>query len=408
MTESCEGKNSSPATRPSAEPVAVVGMALRVPGARTLDQFWDNLLSAEDCLHRPSRAELERSGISPEALSDPTIVRAKPLLEGLEYFDADFFGISESMAQQMDPSQRLFLECVWEALEHGGVVPGDTEQKTGVFAGAEVGETSYLSVNLNWLRDKNPASALSRRLGNSPDYFTLRVSYALNLEGPSFTSMATCSTSLLAIHLAVQNLNRGECDTAVAGGARIELPAVPYYRAAIEGMHSTSGRVRPFDAGADGTIFGNGVGAVVLRRLDDAIREGNPIHGVILGSAFSNDGKPSDKQSFAAPATSGQKRAINHALDESGVDPATIEYVECHGTGTIIGDPIEVNFPDGSVSVNTRTDTGFCALGSVKGHVGHLGSAAGIVSLIKTCLALTKGVVPPVANFERPKSENRL
>ncbi len=383
----------------SAIPIAVIGMALRVPGAHTLEQFWNNLQRTEDCLFRPSRAQLERAGVFPEDLADPTMVPAKPVLEGVEYFDADFFGVSESAAEQLDPGHRLFLECAWEAMEHAAVVPGDTDQRTGVFAGTESNEYSYLTQNLYQHGDKG--SALTRRLGNSADYFSLRVSYALNLTGPSITTMATCATSLLAIHLAVQNLRLNECSTAIAGGCRVDFPRLPYYRSVIDGMASSSGKVRPFDAGADGTIFGNGVAAVVLKRLDDAIKDGNPIHGVILGSGYSNDGNPEEKQSFSAPTTAGQKRAISHAVEEAGLDPRSIGYVECHGTGTRIGDPIEVNSLT-EVFQEYSADTGYCALGSVKGHVGHLGSAAGVVSLIKACLVVSNGVLPPVANFENP------
>jgi len=385
-------------------PVAIIGMSLRVPGARTLEQFWDNLVDGRDCLHRASRAELEHAGISPQALSDPRFIAARPLLDGIEYFDADFFEISGVQAEQMDPGHRLFLECVWEAMERGGVVPGSDEQNIGVFAGIEANESSYLYQNLRSSSDENAAIGLAKRLGNSPDYLSLRVSHELNLTGPSFTTMATCSTSLLAAHLGVQNLRLRECRVAVAGGAVIGLPATPGYRAGIDGMLSPSGRVRPFDADADGTVFGSGVAVVVMKLLDEAIKDGNPIYGVVLGSGFCNDGKPADKNSFTAPAPSGQKRAIMHALDEAEVDARTIGFVECHGTGTAIGDPTEVTSLT-EVFRSYSRDTEYCALGAVKGNVGHLGSAAGVVSLIKTCLVLSKGVIPPVANFHRPNPD---
>ncbi len=401
MTEQATESSIGLQAETAAEPVAVIGMALRVPGANTLGRFWANLLETSDCLHRPSRAELERAGVAARVLSDPALVTAKPTLKYLEYFDAEFFSISESMAEQMDPGHRLFLECAWEAMEDGGIVPGETDQKTGVFAGVEVNEHSYLTQNLYSLGDSTPSISLTRRLGNSADYFTLRISHALNLIGPSFTCMATCSTSLLAVHQAVQNLRLGECTAAIVGGAKIDLPDMSYYKSGIDGMFSQSGVIRPFDANADGTIFGNGVAVVVLKLLKAALRDGNPVHAVILGTGFSNDGQPEDKQSFTAPTSSGQKRAIRHALNEALLDPASIGFAECHGTGTVLGDPIEI----GSLSNVYRdysSEKAWCALGSVKGHVGHLGPAAGVVSLIKTCLVLENGVFPPVANFVSP------
>ena len=404
MTEHRTNSKTSLLAPTDAEPIAIVGMSLRVPGARTLEQFWGNIMNTDDCLSRSSRAELERTGLSPQGISDPQSVAVRPMLDNIEYFDADLFDIPESLAQQMDPSHRLFLECVWEAMEHAAIVPGDTDQETGVFAGVEVNEFSYLTKNLYSPEDKSPQSAMARRLGNSADYFALRVSYALNLAGPSLTMMATCATSLLAVHQAVQSLRSGHCSAAIAGGARIEPNRVPAYRTGIEGMFSPSGRVRPFDARADGTIFGDGVGAVVMKRLDDAIRDGNPIHSVILGSGYSNDGQPTDKQSFTAPAVSGQTRAIRRAMREAAIDPRDIGYQECHGTGTPVGDPIEVASLR-EVMGQDSTGTGYCALGSVKAHVGHLGSAAGVVGLIKTCLCVSKGIIPPVANFAEPNPD---
>ena len=389
---------NSPST---SAPVAVVGMALRVPGAYSLEQFWDNIMKDSDCLDRPSRSQLERAGVSPEILSDSSYVMARPRVNGIEYFDADFFGISGSFAEQMNPTQRLFLECVWESLEHAGIVPDEAYGTTGVFAGVEANE--YFTQD----RLGRHGEAMTLKLGNTLDYFSLRVSHALNLVGPSFTSLATCATSLLAVHQAVQQLRLGECYTAIAGGAKTDLPDKSYYKAGVDGMISTTGFLRPFDAQSDGTIFGDGAAVVVLKLLDDAVRDGNPIHGVIIGSAFNNDGNPDDKQSFTAPTPSGQRRVIRTALADAAVNPETIGFVECHGTGTILGDPIEVTSL-GEVFHDHTNATGYCALGSVKGHVGHLGSAAGAVGLIKTCLSLGKSIIPPVANFNRPNPKIQL
>ncbi|MCP4192164.1 MAG: SDR family NAD(P)-dependent oxidoreductase [Planctomycetaceae bacterium] len=382
------------------QPIAVVGMALRAPGAYTLEEFWDNLQRKEDCLRRMSRFELEQAALSSSHLTDPAIVHAKPMVDDLAYFDANFFGISDSMAKQMNPTHRFFLECCWEAMENAGMKPGDKDQTTGVFVGGEFEDISYLANHLN-TDDANMSDGFAMQLGNFPDYLALRVSYELDLKGPSMVSNATCATSLIAVQQAVQNLRSGVCDAAFAGGARVEFPAVPYYATGIQGMRSTSGQVRPFDAAADGTVFGNGVGVVLLKRLSDAVRDGNPIHAVIRGVGLSNDGRPEEKQSFVAPTVSGQKQAIRQALKDSGCSPESIGYVECHGTATEIGDPIELRsltevFRESSDSI------GHCTVGAVKGHIGHLGAAAGIAGLIKACLVVSKGRFPALANFEEP------
>ncbi|MGA8260229.1 MAG: type I polyketide synthase, partial [Arenicellales bacterium] len=383
--------------------IAVIGMAVKVPHASSLDQFWTNLKNGRDCFSRPSRNELERLGIPPRDLKNPANVPSKPLLEDIEYFDADFFDIPDSQAELMDPAHRLFLECVWEAMEHAGEVPGATGRDTGLFAGVDTSEISYLFQNLGSSKG-NEALEFTKRLGTTPDYFTLRVANALNLTGPVLTTLATCSTSLMAVHMAAQHLLQGKCSLAIAGGARIELPAIPMNRSTISGMHSLSGYVRPFDADADGTIFGSGVAAVLLKRLGDAIEDGNPVHGVILGSGFCNDGNPPDKLSFTAPAPSGQVRAVAEAIDEAGISPRSIGYVECHGTGTLLGDPTEVTSLT-EVFGSHSSDTGYCAIGSVKGNVGHLGSAAGVTSLIKACLAIRHGVIPGNPYFKEPNPE---
>ena len=392
IVNNSEGTDSS-----TAEPVAIIGMALRVPGANTLEQFWSNIFTGKDCLYRATRGELEEMGIALESLHDGSFVAAKPRLEDIEYFDAGLFGIPKSQAELIDPAQRMFLECAWEAIEQAGIVT-ERDHNIGVFAGVE---GNYLDENLSSPHVLTQADALPGILGNSIDYLTLRVSYELGLVGPSFTVMATCATSLLAVHLAVQNLRLGECSSAIAGGAKIDLPQTPGYGAGVDGMSSTSGRIKPFDIGADGTIFGDGGAVVVLRLLKDAIKDGNPIHGVIRGTGFCNDGRPEVKNSFIAPTVSGQKRAMTHAIDEAGIDSRTIGYVECHGTGTKLGDPIEV-LSLTEVFRRHTDDNEFCAIGSVKGNVGHLGTAAGAVSLIKTCLALKHRVLPPLANFKQP------
>lgn len=377
-------------------------MGLRVSGATSLGEFWSNILHGRDCLTRSDKGAQERAGILARKINDPSHVAAKPLLDDFKSFDAKFFGISDIQAKLMDPTHRVFLECAWEAMEQSGVVPGDANGTTGVFASVE---SHYFTNNLRSEGPEDPATRVPKRLGTLIDYFALRVSHALNLKGPSVTAVATCASSLMAVHLAAQSLRQGKCTTAVAGGARVELPSSPAYSNGVDGMISAEGVIRPFDAAADGTIFGDGAGAVVLKLLDDAIRDGNPIHGIIRGSGFCNDGDPEDKLSFIAPTPSGQTRAIREALDESGIEPSTIGFVECHGTGTLLGDPVEIRSLQEVYSEFTQPTKQSCAIGSVKGNIGHLGPAAGVVGMIKACLALTRDVIPPMANFTAPNPE---
>ena len=357
-------------------------MALRVPGATTLARFWQNLVTGRDCLSRPSVAALRAIGDSARrTLADPDFVRARPVLDDVERFDADFFAMSAREAERTDPSQRLFLECAWECLESAGVVPGRNGPVTGVFGGCE---GNYRQDVLSHFDDprRDPSVSIALRIGNSLDFLTTRVSHKLDLTGPSFGVLAACATSLLAIDLAVKSLRRGECEVALAGGATVDVPRLNGYLAGVEGMLSPSGRLRPFDAGADGTIFGSGVGVVALRPLADAVAAGNPIYAVIRGSASCNDGNPVGKESFIAPSPEGQTAAIEAALREAGIAPDTIGYVEAHGTGTLLGDPVEVAALTGVYRRHTDR-IGYCSLGSVKANVGHLRCAAGVTSLIK-------------------------
>jgi phthiocerol/phenolphthiocerol synthesis type-I polyketide synthase E len=385
---------------PPSTPIAVIGMALRVPGATTPARFWQSLIEGRDRLSRPSADTLRRSGIGQERLSHPDFVRARPTLDDIEHFDADFFAMSAREAERTDPAHRLFLECAWESLENAGVVPGRRGPVTGVFGGCE---GNYRQEVLSRLDDPSgdPSTSLPLRIGNSLDFLTTRVSHKLDLTGPSFGVMAACATSLMAIDLAVQSLRRGECEVALAGGATIDIPRLGGYWAGVEGLLSPTGRLRPFDAAANGTIFGSGVGVVALRPLGAALAAGNPIHAVIRGSASSNDGDPAGKESFIAPSAEGQIAAIEAALRDSGISPETIGYVEAHGTATLLGDPVEVA---ALTEVYRRyTDrTGFCSLGSVKANVGHLRCGAGVASFIKACLALSRGIRPPLANLDRP------
>jgi acyl transferase domain-containing protein/NADPH:quinone reductase-like Zn-dependent oxidoreductase/acyl carrier protein len=383
----------------SSMPIAVIGMALRVPGATTPVRFWRNLVEGRDCLSRPSADALRRSGISQEQLAHPDFVRARATLDDIEHFDAEFFDMSAREAERTDPAQRLFLECAWESLESAGLVPGPAGPVTGVFGGCE---GNYRREVLSRFDDpRDPGIRIPLRIGNDVDFLTTRVSHKLDLRGPSFGVMAACATSLMAIDLAVQSLRRGECEVALAGGASVEVPRLGGYVAGVEGMLSPTGRLRPFDAAADGTIFGSGIGVVALRPLADALAVGNPIYAVVRGTASSNDGNPVGKESFVAPSREGQVAAIEAALRDAGISPETIGYVEAHGTGTLLGDPVEV----AALAEVYRRHTarrGYCSLGSVKANVGHLRSAAGVTSFIKACLALSHHVLPPLANLDRP------
>ncbi|MAI77950.1 MAG: hypothetical protein CL917_03340 [Deltaproteobacteria bacterium] len=377
--------------------IAIVGMAVRVPGANTLDEFWNTIVSGKDCLTRLNKAEQESYGILASDYASEGFVASKPWVSGMESFDAQFFGISDVQAKLMDPAHRLFLECVWEAMEQAGALPGDVEGLTGVFASIE---SQYFEENLKVEGEGDPATRVSKRLGTLMDYVSLRVSHVFDLKGPSLTAVATCSSSLMAVNLAAQSLRTGKCTAALAGGVRTEFPHSPGYRTGVDGMISAEGVIRPFDATADGTIFGDGAGVVLLKMLDRALLDGDDIKGVILGSGFCNDGQPDEKQSFIAPTRSGQKRAIREALDEGGVDPATIGFVECHGTGTLLGDPIEIESLDEIFSESeSESAQNACAIGSIKGNIGHLGPAAGVVGLIKASLVLSNHVIPPMANY---------
>jgi acyl transferase domain-containing protein len=382
---------------PPSMPIAVIGMALRVPGATTPGRFWQNLVEGRDCLSRPSADALRRSGISQERLSHPDFVRARPALDDIEHFDAEFFAMSAREAERTDPGQRLFLECAWESLESAGLVPGRDGPVTGVFGGSE---GNYRQEVLSRFDDpvRDPGVSLPLRIGNTLDFLTTRVSHKLDLTGPSLGVMAACATSLMAVDLAVQSLRRGECEVALAGGASIELPRLGGYVAGVEGLLSSTGRLRPFDAAPTArSSVARGRGGAAPRR---ALAAGKYPRGPPR-LRVSNDGDPVGKVSFIAPSPEGQIAAIQAALWDAGISPETIGYVEAHGTGTLLGDPVEVAALT-EVYRRYSVRTGYCSLGSVKANVGHLRCAAGVVSFIKACLALSHGIRPPLANLDHP------
>ena len=384
--------------------IAVIGMSGRFPGARSVDEFWLNLRAGVESIVRLSDEELVASGIEPATFNAPNYVKAIGVLDDVEWFDASFFGYTAREAELMDPQHRLFLECTWEALEHAGYDPARYEGLIGVYGGSVM--NTYLLNNLlshPGLVESHPG--LPVVLGNDKDYLTTRVSYKLNLRGPSIGVQTACSTSLVAVHLACQSLLQGECDIALAGGASITVPVKAGYFYQEGAITSPDGHCRAFDAQAQGTVGGNGVGLVVLKRLSDAVRDGDTIHAVIKSSAINNDG--SLKVGFTAPSVEGQAQVISEALLMAGVEAETISYIEAHGTGTALGDPIEVAALTQAFSGKTAKK-GFCAIGSVKTNIGHLDAAAGVAGLIKTLLALRHQEIPPSLHYEKPNPRMNL
>ena len=319
--------------------IAVIGMACRFPGSSSVEEFWKNLCDGVESIRALSDEEMLAAGLDAEELTNPRHVAAAALLDGIDRFDAAFFGINAREAEVMDPQHRVFLECAWQALEDAGYDPERYDGAIGVFGGGVHG--GYASKNLMpaGVFDEK-SSVLQTILSNEKDYLTTRVSYKLNLRGPSYNVQSGCSTSLVAVHLACQNLLNYESDMALAGGIAIDVGRNQGYYHHEGSVMSPDGHCRAFDARAEGTVFGNGVGIVVLKRLEDALADGDTIHAVILGSATNNDG--SHKVGFTAPSVTGQSKVIVEALADAGVAADTIGYVEAHGTGTTLGDPIEV------------------------------------------------------------------
>lgn len=380
--------------------IAIVGLACDFPQAATPQQFWSNLVEGRCAVADLDEAALLAAGASAADLSQPNYVRAGIRLDGHDEFDAAFFGLSPREAAVMDPQHRRFLQCAWNALEDAGYRPDAHDRQTGVFAGS--GMHWYLLRNLIGHREllSDMGEFLVRHLSNDKDFLSTRVSYQLDLRGPSLNVQTACSTSLVAVHLACQSLLAGECDMALAGGSTIEVPQGQGYLHREEEVRSLDGRCRAFDADSSGTVFGSGCGLVVLRRLADALRDGDHIVAVIRATAINNDG--AGKAGYLAPSVDGQAEAIATALTLAGVEADSIGYVEAHGTGTRLGDPIEVAAL--SQAFDGATAQG-CALGSVKTNIGHLDTAAGVAGLIKTALCLKRGELPPSLFYRRPNPE---
>ncbi|NEO98309.1 MAG: SDR family NAD(P)-dependent oxidoreductase [Symploca sp. SIO2E9] len=378
--------------------IAIIGMSCRVPGAKDINTFWQNLLNGVESISFFSDSELESVGIDRALLNNPNYVKAFGKLSDIELFDASFFGFSAKEAQIMDPQHRLFLECAWEAIERAGYDPERYEGSIGVYAGA--GMNTYVLNNLAQQLDlSEPAANYQVMVGNDKDYLPTRISYKLNLTGPSINIQTACSTSLVAVHLACQSLLNNECDMTLAGGVSVLLPNQAGYLYQEGMILSPDGHCRAFDAQAQGTVGGNGLGIVVLKRLADAIADGDEIHAVIKGSAINNDG--SRKVGYTAPSVDRQAAVICETQDVAGIDAETITYIEAHGTGTTLGDPIEIAALTKAFRASTQKQN-FCAIGSVKTNFGHLNTAAGVIGLIKTVLALKHKLLPPTLHFEQP------
>lgn len=396
-------------TQPEAEPleaIAIIGMAGRFPGANNIEEFWHNLRDGIESVSHFSDEELLALGHDPVLLNQPNYVKAKGIIDGVDHFDANFFGFSPREAEVMDPQHRLFLESAWTALEHAGYDASGYNGRIGIFAG--VGANSYLLHNL--LSNGGPGAmsdVFQLSISNDKDFVPTRAAYLLNLTGPSIAVNTGCSSGLVAVSLAVQSLLSYQCDMMLAGGVSLSFPHKTGYLYQPGMVASPDGRCRAFDAQAQGAVGGEGVGIVVLKRLEDALADGDTIHAVIRGCAINNDG--ANKVGFTAPGVDGQASVIAEALAMADVPPATIAYVEAHGSGTTLGDPIEVAALkmafQADAAVGATAPTHYCAIGSVKTNIGHADTAAGVAGLIKTVQALKHGQIPPSLHYTQPNPQ---
>ncbi|GET41351.1 type I polyketide synthase [Microseira wollei] len=378
--------------------IAVIGMAGRFPGADDLDSFWQNLRDGVESIRHFTDEESLAAGIPEKLVRNPQYVPAKGILSDVDLFDANFFGIAPHEAELMDPQHRLFLETAWTALENAAYDPKRYEGWIGVYAGS--GNVTYLH---HVLQDKENLIQASGQthvfFGNYPDFFASRVAYKLGLTGPAVVVRTACSTSLVAINMACQALLNYHCDMALAGGCSIHIPQKAGYIYETGGIPSPDGHCMAFDARAAGTVPGDGVGVLVLKRLDDALQDQDNILAVIRGFALNNDG--SDKVGYTAPSVDGQAEVISLAHEMAGGDFEAVDYIEAHGTATPLGDPVEVAALTQAFREKTQR-TGFCALGSVKTNIGHVDAAAGVAGVIKTILSLRHRLLVPSLHFQSP------
>lgn len=377
--------------------IAVIGMSLKIPGAGDIDEFWEVLREGRETVSFFSSRELSDLGVESELLENPSFIRAKGIIPDMEHFDAAFFEYSSKEAEMMDPHIRMFHECAWKALEDSGYNPEEYGGKIGVFAGSAHNQNWTLKI-FNEIHDLG--EDIEKLALTDKDFLCTRVSYKLKLNGPSVNVQTACSTSLVSVHLACRSILSGECDMALAGGVTAMLPQKGGYLYKEGMIMPSDGKCRAFDANAEGTVFSDGVGIVVLKPLEAAIMDGDTVHAVIKGSAINNDG--GSRVGFTAPGVQGQKEVIMSAIHSAGVDPATITYVETHGTGTKIGDTVEFEALKEAMATQKR---GFCAIGTLKTNIGHLDATAGVAGLIKTILALKNRQIPPSLNFNSPNPD---
>nr|UKE82849.1 type I polyketide synthase [Pectobacterium sp. PL152] len=377
--------------------IAIVGMSARFPGAEDTAIFWQNLLDGVETISTFSEEELRESGIEEEMIASPNYIRRRGILGNAQHFDANFFDITPRDAEIMDPQHRVFLECCWHAFEDAGYVPATYPGKVGIFGGT--GTAWHLSKVNAHPEVQKYASGASVVTNNDKDYVTTRVSYKLNLKGPSVNVQTACSTAMVAVVMGMNSLLNGESDLIVAGGVSVDTPERRGYPYMQGGMESADGRCYAFDSRANGTVFSRGAGVVLLKRLNDAVRDGDHIYAVLKGGAVNNDGNL--KAGFTAPSIDGQIAVAKQAITNAQLDPATINFVEAHGTATALGDPIE--FTSLTQTFQEYTDkTQYCRLGSVKTNIGHTDAASGMASLIKASLALETGKLPASLHFESP------
>ena len=376
-------------------------MACRFPGASDVEEFWRNLLDAKESISFFSDQELAEAGIDAETLGSPRYVKAKGVVDDADQFDAGFFEVSPLEADMLDPQQRIMLQLSWHALEDAGYPPGTDPLKAGVFVGANW--PRYYQQNL--LNNKKALArfgAFNAALGNEADFLSTRISYKLNLSGPSVNVFTACSTGLVAISQACSALEKGQCDLALAGGVSISMPIKSGYMYQEGSMLSADGHCRSFDADAAGTTFNDGAGLVVLKRLDQAEKDGDRIYAVVKGSAVNNDG--ANKASYTAPSVAGQVAVYKEALEAAKIDPAKVGFIETHGTATPLGDPIEV----ASLAQCYSTGGKRCALGAVKSNIGHTIHASGVAGFIKAVLAVREGKIPATLHYQKPNPKLRL
>src|SRR6185437_2256648 len=377
----------------SLDRIAVVGMAGRYPGAQDLHQFWQNLKEGKECISLYTAEDLTEAGVDPALVARANYVRAQGSCTGTYLFDAGFFGYSPREAELLDPQHRVFLECAWEALEHAACEPWSYPGRIGVFAGA--GPTQYLFELLSMPEIWKSTNEFAISTYADRDFLATRVGYKMNLRGPCITVQTACSTSLVAIVLACQSLLNFQTDVALAGGVRLNMQELSGYLYHEGGVLSPDGHCRTFDAEAKGTVGSAGCGVVVLKRLDDALADGDTIHAVVLGTGLNNDGAA--KVGYAAPGLDGQVAVVSDAIAVAGINPESIGFVECHGTATPMGDPIEIAALTRAFRAHTPRKQ-FCAAGSVKSNIGHTDTASGVAGFTKAVLALKHKLIPATVN----------